>query len=129
MFRRLLALSLIVVLAVGFSSCKVGSGGQTGKNNGETTQRITKIYNSFKDVLPDFGFDSEPVENYEEGVSYSFRAECSDKDFKKYIEAVKKSGFDVKPAEGNGYYRAHNAEKYFVEIVLVDGIITVYVKR
>lgn len=129
MFKKLLALSLVFMLAVGFSACKVDKNNVSGKEYGETTQKITKIYNSFKDMLPDFGFDSEPVESYEEGISYSFSAECSDKDFEKYVEAVKKTGFDVKPAEGSGYYRAHNAEKYLVEIVLVDGVITVYVKR
>ena len=129
MFKRLLAFLLVFMLAVGFSACKVNKSNTSGKKDGETTQKITRIYNSFKDTLPDFRFDSEPVENYVEGISYSFSAECSEKDFDKYIKAVKKTGFDVRSVEGNGYYKAHNAEKYFVEIVLVDGMITVFVKR
>jgi len=129
MFKRLLAFSLVFMLAVGFSACKVDKNNASGRKDSETTQKVTKIYNSFKDTLPDFGFDSVPVENYVEGISYSFSAECSKSDFDKYIKAVKKTGFDVKPVEGNGYYKAYNAEKYFVEIVLVDGVITVFVKR
>lgn len=129
MLKKLLALSLAFMLAVGFSACKVDKNNATGEKSSETTQKITRIYNSFKDTLPDFGFDSEPVENYVEGISYSFSAECSEKDFEKYVKAVIKTGFDVKPVEGKGYYKAHNAEKYFVEAVLVDGMITVFVKR
>ena len=73
MFKKLLALSFVFILAVGFSACKPdGNGG----SNANATQKITRIYNSYKDVLPDFKFDSDPVENYEEGVSYSFSAEC-----------------------------------------------------
>lgn len=129
MTKKLLALSLVLMIAVGFSACKVDKNDTSGKKDDETTQRITKIYNSFKDTLPDFSFDSKPVENYVEGISYSFSAECTEKDFDKYIEAVQKTGYDVKPVEGKGYYKAHNAEKYFVEAVLVDGMITVFVKR
>lgn len=129
MFKKLLSLLFVFMLAVGFSSCKVDKNNTADRNKNETTQKITRIYNSFKDTLPDFGFDSKPVENYEEGISYSFSAECSGKDFEKYIKAVKKNGYDVKSVEAKGYYKAYNAEKYFVEIVLVDGNITVYVKR
>lgn len=129
MFKKLLSFLFVFMLAAGLSSCKVDKSNISVNKNGETTQRTTRIYNSFKDTLPDFRFSSKSVEKYEEGISYSFSAECSEKEFDKYINAVKKSGFDVKSAEGKGYYKAYNPEKYFVEIVLVDGMITVFVKR
>lgn len=129
MLKKILAAALIAAIAVSVSSCSIENGVSSVTTTTSTTQQETRIHNSFKDVLPDFGFDSTPVENYREGISYSFSAECSEKDYKKYIDAVKKAGFEVNAVEADGYYSAYTADKYYVEITLVGDFITVYVKR
>ena len=130
MVNKIIAAAMLLAVTVSFSSCKRDTDADFLSGITEpSTQEITRIHNGFKDVLPSFGFDSKPVENYREGVDYSFSAKCSDGDFKKYIKAVKKAGFDVNAVEAEGYYAAHTADKYYVEITLVNGLITVYVKR
>lgn len=130
MKKRILAAVLLALIAVSISSCSIKNNGGSQKNSSAaSTQKETRIRNSFKDVLPDFGFDSVPVENYREGISYSFSAQCSEREFEKYIDAVKKAGFETKPIEANGYYSAYTEDDYFVEITLINDTITVYVKR
>ncbi len=121
---------MLVAVALSITSCRIDKQNDIGDyTSSVSTQPQTRIRNGFKDVLPVFGFDSAIVENYREGVDYSFSAKCSERDFEKYISAVKKAGFDVKPVEAKGYYAAHTADKYYVEATLVNGTITVYVKR
>ncbi len=130
MIKRFFAAVLLAVIALSISSCSIdNNGGLYEKPTAVSTQPITRIHNSFKDVLPVFGFDSAPVENYREGISYSFSAQCSSRDYEKYIDAVKKAGFELKAAEADGYYSAYTADDYYVEITLVENMITVYVKR
>lgn len=129
MIKRFLAAAMFVAVMLSISSCSVENGKRPIETTAAITQKETRIHNSFKDTLPDFGFDSAPVENYNEGISYSFSAECSENDFKKYINAVKKAGFEINAAEANGYYAAYSEDNYYVEITLVDDLITVYIKR
>ncbi|MBQ3045969.1 MAG: hypothetical protein IJD49_08465 [Clostridia bacterium] len=130
MKKRVLAVLLLSSIALSITSCKIDKNIDfSGDTTAQSTQKETRIHNSFKDVLPDFGFDSVPLENYREGVSYSFSAQCSEKDYEKYIDAVKKTGFNVNSTEANGYYSAYTEDDYFAEITLVDGMITVFVKR
>lgn len=128
MFKKIIAAVISAALLFGFASCNT-DGQFSGSGQSESTTVLTKIYNSFKDVLPSFGFDSTPVEKYEEGLSYSFSAKCSSKKFEKYIKKVKENGFTNRAAEDDGYFSAYNAEKYYVEITLVNENITVFVKR
>lgn len=131
MLKRILAAVTAVSLVMSVSSCSIddNTAGKTDARSNTTTQKETRIHNNFKDVLPEFKFDGEPVEKYEEGLSYTFSAECSESNYEKYIRQIKKAGFENKPVEANGYYAAYNAENYFVEITLVGDYITVFTKR
>ena len=63
-------------------------------------------------------------------IEYLFEIpELSIRDFNKYVKALKKAGFEINPAEANGYYAAKSADKFYVEATLVSGNITVYIKR
>lgn len=130
MLKKLAAAVLIAIMALSFCSCNdIENKGYVSNTSETSTQPQTRIHNNFKDVLPKFRFDSDPIETYREGLSYSFSAECSEKDFNKYVKALKKAGFEVNPAEANGYYAAKTLDKFYVEATLVSGNITVYIKR
>lgn len=131
MIKRIFSLAMIALTVLSISSCKSDDSEKRSDNDIKVsaTQKITVIYNSFKDVLPKFKFNSEPVENYQEGLSYTFSAECSENNYDRYIDKIKKAGFEENSVEANGYYAAYNAEKYYVEITLVGELITVFIKR
>ncbi|MBR4858594.1 MAG: hypothetical protein IKU08_05345 [Clostridia bacterium] len=130
MLKRIISALCVTVIAVSFTACQKIDGGNTGSTDSKAaSQKVTRIYNSFADVLPSFDFDGEKTENYKEGISYSFSAKCSDSKFKKYIDKVNKAGFDQKPSEGKGYYAAYSEDGYYTEITLVNGNITVFIKR
>ena len=48
----------------------------------ESTQEgyETRIYNHFKDAVPEFKFKNTPTEEYNEGISYVLRVEASEKE-------------------------------------------------
>ena len=130
MLKRFISALCATVIAVSFTACRKIDGGNTGSTDSKTvSQMATRIHNDFADVLPSFEFDSEKTENYKEGISYSFGAKCSDGKFRKYVDKVKKAGFDQKPSEGKGYYAAYSEDGYYTEITLVNGNITVFIKR
>lgn len=130
MVKRIVSAVSAVLLVLSVSACKkIDAGTSVPATSAPATSQATRIYNSFKDVLPKFDFDSELVENYKEGISYSFSAKCSKSQFKKYVEMVKKAGFEEKASEGEGYYAAYSSEGYYTEITLVNGNITVFIKR
>lgn len=129
MLKKIWAAMMIAVVALSVTSCSIEKNSVSVTTTTATTHKTTRIYNSFKDILPDFGFDSMPVENYREGISYSFSADCSERDFKKYINAIKKAGFETKAVEADGYYAAYSEDNYYVEITLVSGYITVFIKK
>lgn len=75
--------------------------------------------------LPEFDFSSEIIDSYDE---------CSKSEFKKYINAVKGSGFvlgfpEQQPVSGDGYYKASNDKGYMIEIVHKADVLTVYMTR
>ncbi len=131
MFKRILAAAAVALFVIGMSSCSLdGNVHEKPDNAGfSVTQKETRIHNNFKDTLPEFDFDSDPVEKYDEGLSYTFSAKCSAGKYDRYINKVKKSGYENNPVSAYGYYAAYNAENYYVEITLVDELITVFVKR
>lgn len=130
MVKRIVSAVSAVLLVLGISACKkIDAGTSVPVTSAPSAVQTTGIYNSFRDVLPKFDFDGEPVENYKEGISYSFSAKCSKSQFEKYIEKVKKAGFSEKASEGEGYYAAYSNEGYYTEITLVNGNITVFIKR
>jgi len=130
MLKKITAAVLVAITALSLCSCNsIENNGNVGNTSEFTTQPQTRIPNNFKDVLPKFKFNSDLVENYREGLSYSFSAECSERNFNKYVKALKKAGFEINPAEADGYYAAKSADKFYVEATLVSGNITVYIKR
>lgn len=130
MLKKIVSVLCMAAVVLSITACKKIDGGNTGLTESKTvSQKITRIHNNFADVLPSFKFDSEITENYKEGISYSFGAKCSDSKFKKYIDKVKKAGFDQKSSEGKGYYAAYSEDGYYTEITLVNENITVFIKR
>lgn len=127
MVKRLIVLSLAILMLVCISSCKLDD-----NSNPETTAataKTTLIYNSFKDKLPDFNFDNEPVENYEEGVRYVISVSSSEREFESYLKKIKKAGFEERAVEAEGYYCAYDSDGYYAEITLVNDMLTVNIKR
>ena len=90
MIKKILSSVMLVAVLLGVTSCSIDKQNDIGDyTSSASTQPQTRIHNGFRDVLPAFGFDSAIVENYREGVDYSFSAKCSDRDFEKYIDALK----------------------------------------
>ncbi len=131
MVKRIVSLIGAVLIAFSITACKkIESGTSHGNNDApSSTQKVTRIANNFKDVLPKFDFDGEISENYKEGLSYSFSAKCSKNKFRKYVDKVKKAGFESRASEGEGYYAAYSDEGFYTEITLVNENITVFIKR
>lgn len=93
----------------------------------------TKIFNDFAAQLPEFSF-ANPIENYDESISFVFSVKSSNDEFNEYVEALKSAGFtggtEGAPVSGEGFYKAVNGDRYMVEAVLKDGIdLTVTVTR
>lgn len=131
MTKRIVSMLCAVLAVMSISACKKidNSNHENQSVSVSATVKETRIPNDFKDVLPDFDFDGEPVETYKEGLNYSFSAKCSKSKFRKYVEKVKDAGFENKASEGEGYYAAYSEEGYYTEITLVNGNITVFIKR
>ena len=132
MVKRIISFISAVLIVFSISACKKIDGSFTGSKDGNsvvTTQKVTRISNSFKDILPKFKFDSEIAEDYKEGISYTFSAECSKSKFSKYVDKVKDAGFVSKASEAEGYYAAYSDDGYYTEITLVNERITVFIKR
>ncbi len=129
MKKRIFAIMFTIMLLAAASSCSFNKDKiESSLNSTSETATETRIHNNFKDLLPKFDFDSDPVENYREAISYSFTAECSKRSFEKYVDKVKEAGFNVKAVEAKGYFTGYNSDNYFVEMTLIDGIITVFIK-
>lgn len=130
MLKRILAGAAALLLVLSVSACSINDETRNQTKAGKTTTvKETRVHNNFKDTLPEFDFDSEIVEKYSEGISYTFSAECSEGKFDRYINKVQKAGYENNAVSAFGYYAAYNAENYYVEITLVNDMITVFVKR
>lgn len=129
MMRKLIAAVLTFAFIMGLSACSIDKKVVNEKENVSTTVKVTKIYNSFKDVLPDFDFDREPVEKYEEGVRYVISVISSKREFESYVKKIKKAGFEERAVEAEGYYCAYDSDGFYVEITLVNDMLTVNIKR
>ncbi len=93
------------------------------------TVRETRIHNNFKDVLPDFKFKNPVSEKYEESIRYVLSVRCSEREMKKYVDALKKAGFVNSATEASTFYSAKTDEGYFAEVTYVEEIMTVNVKK
>ncbi len=114
-------------LLLGLSACSPDNG--KGLTEPSTTVKETRIYNYFKDVLPEFDFKNDVSEEYNEGISYVLRVESSEKEVKKYLKELKKAGFAESAVESEKYYAARNTDGYHVELTHIDGILTLYVRK
>lgn len=131
--KKIVAVLLIAVCTLSFFGCNI-------KNNNSkpeikkttaaiTTEQSTKIYNHFKDRLPEFKFKNEIEGIYDESLKYSFSVESSDREFKKYVDALEDAGFTVNSSSATGYYTAATEDSYFVEAALIDGVLNVSIKK
>ncbi len=130
MFKKIAAVLLIASLSVTIAACSVKDKDKKEEPQSRTTtEQVTLIRNSFKDVLPSYKFKNEVKENYVDGMNYKFTVKCSQKDCNEYIDKAKKAGFDVNPVEGTNYYSARTEDYYSVEITYIGEILTVLCKR
>lgn len=130
MLKKITAMLSLLVIIFSFAACKDVEGGE---GNG-VIPASTKIANEFALQLPEFDFSSDIVDSYDESLRYSFSVECSKSEFKKYLNAVKDSGFvlgfpEQQPVSGDGYYKASNDNGYMIEIVHKADVLTVYMTR
>ena len=127
MIKKICAALCAFLFLLGFSACSPDKGGEEFVET--TTVKETRIYNHFKDAVPEFNFKNDPTEEYNEGISYVLRVEASEKEVEKYIKALQKAGFTESAVEAEKYYAARTAEGYHVELTNIDGILTVYVRK
>ena len=130
MIKKITALLMIMSFSVLVCACSVkNDDSENKKTSRSTTEQVTLIRNSFKEVLPKGNFKEDIKETYVDGLSYKFTVKCSQSESNKYIEKVKKSGFDLNVAEGTNYYSARTEDYYSVEITYIGEILTVLCKR
>ena len=130
MIKKITALLMIMSFSVLVCACSVKNDDSENKKTSKTTtEQVTLIRNSFKEVLPKGNFKEDIKETYVDGLSYKFTVKCSQSESNKYIEKVKKSGFDLNVAEGTNYYSARTEDYYSVEITYIGEILTVLCKR
>lgn len=130
--KKIIAALLIVVCVFSFFGCNIKNENKPENKKTTavtTTEQSTKIYNHFKDRLPEFSFKNEIEGIYDESLKYSFSVASSEREFKKYVNALEKAGFVVNAASATGYYTASTEDSYFVEVALVDGILNVSIKK
>lgn len=128
MLRKSLAICVLFALIFVFSSCEIKSGNNNSAETYSFTQKETFIYNNFKDKLPEFKFDNEPVERYRDGMSYTMNVTCTQKEFEKYTKKLKKEGFEENLVEAQTYFSASSEDGFFVEATYVGDMLTVLVK-
>ena len=128
MLKKNIAIFVLFVLVFAFSSCGVKVENKKTTVSYSFTQKETFIYNNFKDRLPEFKFEKEPVERYRDGISFTLNVTCSQKEFEKYTKKLKKEGFDQNLVEAQTYFSASTQDGFFVEATYVGDMLTVLVK-
>lgn len=127
MFKKFMAVFTSFVIALAFSSCGVKIENKPSSSY-SFTQKETFIHNSFKEKLPEFDFENEPVERYRDGMSFTMNVTCTLKEYEKYTKKLKKEGFDQNLVEAQTYFSANTQDGYFVEATYVGDMLTVFVK-
>lgn len=130
MIKKISAVILSISVMICLCSCNFD--GEKEKGNSENgilvTAKSTAVHNHFKDRIPEFGFENDPVEKYEDGFSYSLSVKCSQKEYKSYLKKLKKTGFEVDAVEADTYYSASDEDGYFVEVTYVGEMLSVYIQ-
>lgn len=131
MIKKLSAVFFLLLILLSFCSCNSDREKEKGnlKNNISVTEKSTAVYNHFKDRIPEYNFDNDPVEKYEDGLSYSLSVKCSEREYKSYLKKLKKAGFEINPVEADTYYNAADDEGYFVEVTYSNEMLIVYIGR
>ncbi len=129
MIKKIFAGVCAFMLLVLLPSCKTEDNNFPETSTRSTTVMETRIYNYFKDVVPEFKFKNDPTEEYNEGISYVLRVEASEKEVKKFLKELKDAGFSESSVESEKYYAARNTDGYHVELTHIDGIMTLYVRK
>ncbi len=130
MVKKITAMILVLSISVLIGACSVKNEDKNEqKITRTTTEQVTLIRNSFKEVLPKPKFKNEIKETYVDGMNYKFTVKCSQEESDKYIEKIKKAGFEINPAEGTNYYSASTDDYFSVEITYIGGVLTVFCKR
>lgn len=129
MIKRIVASVCAFIFSLGLSACSPDKGGEVVTQTTETTVIETRIYNYFKDVVPEFKFKNDPTEEYNEGISYVLRVEASEKEVEKFLKKLKNAGFSESAVESEKYFAARNADGYHVEMTHIEGIMTLYVRK
>ncbi len=128
--KKIFALFSVILVLLGFSACEIKNGNESAKKPEYSfTQKETAVHNYFKDKIPDFNFDNEPVERYRDGISYTLSVTCSQNEFKKYVKKLKNNGFEQNAVETETYYSADTDDGFFVEATYVGDMLTVFVKK
>lgn len=128
MLKKAVALCLVLASVFVVSSCRVENKKDKISDTYSFTQRVTYIHNHFKDSLPEFKFENDPVERYEDGMSFVMNVVSSQKEFDKYKKKLVKEGFDQELVEAQTYFSAVNGNGLFVKATYVGDMLTVMVK-
>lgn len=130
MIKKTFIFSAVFLILLSFSACGIKNNNEPSKKSDYSfTQKETAVYNHFKDKIPDYDFDNEPIERYRDGISYTLSVTCSQNEFKKYIKKLKSIGFEQNAVETKTYYSANTDDGYFVEVTYVGEMLTVFVKK
>lgn len=129
MIKKFLALISVSVILLSFCSCNIDNDKSQVTHSYSFTQKSTLIHNHFKEKLPEYNFKNEPVEKYRDGISYTMSVTCKQKDFGKYVNKLKKAGFEQNQVEAQTYFSADTKDGYFVEVTYVGDMLTVFVKK
>ena len=127
MIKKLTVVTLILLVMLIANSCTIKK--ENNDSIVSSTKQVTLIRNSFKDALPKFNFDNEVNDIYVDGISYKFTVKCTQNQFEKYIQKVKKAGFIINVSDGTNYYSAQTEDCYSAEITYINEIMTVYCKK
>lgn len=133
MFKKLSVIILTAFILLTSSACNLKTDGGTGfasnTDASAATEKTTYHHNSFKDRIPEPDFEETPDEQYNDGENYFFTVKCTEKEFEKYVESIKKKGFEQNLVEATGYFYAKDSEGYFAELVYKNGILTATIDR
>lgn len=128
MIKKISAAILLLAVLVCFASCNFDNENSKEENIVSAAAKTTAVHNHFKDRIPEYSFENEPVEKYEDGFSYILSVKCSQREYKNYLKKLKKTGFEQNPIEADTYYSASDEEGYFVEVTYVGEMLTVLIK-
>ncbi len=131
MLKRISAALLCLAMLLTVSACNIKKDKDSAFESAGTssaTKVSTTAQNFLKDIIPEFDFKESPAESFN-GSNYTFTVECSEREYKKYIKALKKSGFEKNMVDETGYFYAFNSENYLAEVIYIEKFMTVKIEN